>query len=157
MGQTKPFNKSRSGDWIGHSRHNGLFRRGREDMQTTFTRRKFAKLVSAMGLTSVIGLGGAMRVVAAPLPRPQGKVVLTISGLISNFNDGNKAEFDMPMLESIGIDSFTTKTPWYKDPVTFSGVPMSRLLDFVGAKGTSLSVTALNDYATHIPLEDFKV
>jgi hypothetical protein len=125
-------------------------------MKTTITRRKFARFVKAAGLTGAIGLSGAGRVAAAPLPRPQGKVVLTISGLISSFNDGDKAEFDMPLLESIGNDSFTTKTPWYKDPVTFSGVPMSRLLDFVGAKGTSLSVTALNDYATDIPLEDFK-
>jgi hypothetical protein len=125
-------------------------------MQATFTRRKFAGFVRAVGLTGAIGLSGAGRVSAAPLPRPQGKVVLTISGLIANFNDGDKAEFDMPLIESIGVVSFTTKTPWYHDPVTFSGVPMSRLLDFVGAKGTTLSVTALNDYATDIPLEDFK-
>ena len=33
---------------------------------------------------------------------------------------------------------------------------MNKLMDAVGAKGTSLTVTALNDYATDIPLEDFK-
>ena len=124
-------------------------------MQATLTRRQFAGFAKALALTGAIGVSGAGHAAAAPLARPQGKVVLTISGLITNFNDGDKAEFDMPMLEAIGIASFTTKTPWYKDPVTFSGVPMSRLLEFVGAKGTSLSVTALNDYATDIPLQDF--
>jgi hypothetical protein len=125
-------------------------------MQTMFTRRKFTKVVNAVGLTTMVGMVGAARVAAAVLPRPQGKVVLTISGRISNANNGDKAEFDMPLLESVGIESFTTKTPWYRGPVTFSGVPMSRLLQFVGATGTNLSVTALNDYATDIPVEDFK-
>ena len=40
--------------------------------------------------------------------------------------------------------------------MTFTGVPMNKLMDAVGAKGTSLTVTALNDYATDIPIEDFK-
>ena len=30
------------------------------------------------------------------------------------------------------------------------------LLDAVGAKGTTLKVTALNDYAAEIPVEDFR-
>jgi len=126
------------------------------EMQRSLTRRKIIGIFSALGLATAAGSLGAMRAWAAPLPQPQGKVILTISGRIANTNNGNSAEFDMPMLEAIGIESFTTKTPWYKDPVTFSGVPMARLLAFVGANGTSLSVTALNDYATEIPFEDFK-
>ena len=123
-------------------------------MQRKLTRRMFVGICNALGLAA--GSVGAGRAWAATLPQPQGKVVLTISGRIANTNKGSTAEFDMPMLEAIGIESFTTKTPWYKDPVTFSGVPMARLLAFVGANGTSLSVTALNDYATEIPFEDFK-
>ena len=124
-------------------------------MQLTFTRRGFVR-VAGMTTAAVAGFGGATQALAAPLAKPEGKVVLTISGLISNTNNGDKAEFDMPMLEALGSASWTTKTPWYKDPVTFSGVPMSKLLEVVGAKGTSLTVTALNDYATDIPIEDFK-
>lgn len=124
-------------------------------MQSIFTRRR---LVAMSGMTAIAAAVSsiASRAQAAPLAKPEGKVVLSISGLISNTNDGDKAEFDMPMLEGLGTVSWTTKTPWYKDPVTFSGVPMSKLLDVVGAKGTSLTVTALNDYATDIPFEDFK-
>jgi hypothetical protein len=124
-------------------------------MRFTFTRRGFVR-IAGMTTAAAAGLGGATQVLAAPLAKPEGKVVLSISGLISNTNNGDKAEFDMAMLEGLGTASWTTKTPWYKDPVTFSGVPMSKLLDVVGAKGTSLTVTALNDYATDIPVEDFK-
>jgi len=128
---------------------------GEKKMQMKVTRRGFAGL-AATAVTAAAGLGGMAPALAAPLAKPEGKVVLTISGLIGNTNNGDKAEFDMPMLEALGITSFTTKTPWYKDPVTFSGVPMSKLLETVGAKGTNLTVTALNDYATDIPVEDFK-
>ena len=124
-------------------------------MQLTFTRRGFVR-VAALTTAAATGFGAATQALAAPLAKPEGKVVLSISGLISNTNNGDKAEFDMAMLEGLGNASWTTKTPWYKDPVTFSGVPMSKLLEVVGAKGTSLTVTALNDYATDIPVEDFK-
>lgn len=125
-------------------------------MATGVTRRRFSRMINAVGLTVVAGPIGAEAVRAATLPQPQGKVVLIVTGAIANTNKGEAAEFDMPMVEAIGVESFTTKTPWYHDPVTFSGVRMSRLMEFVGAKGTSLTVTALNDYATDIPIEDFK-
>jgi len=125
-------------------------------MRMRFTRRKFAKFGGALSLTALSGFASTPQARAETLPKPQGKVVLTISGKIGNTNDGDKAEFDMPMIESLGIDSFKTKTPWYKDPVTFSGVPMAKLLQYVGATGTSVTVTALNDYATDIPIDDFK-
>jgi hypothetical protein len=125
-------------------------------MRLTFTRRGFARTAGMTTMAAAASLWSATQALAGPLAKPEGKVVLSISGLISNTNNGDKAEFDMPMLEGLGTISWTTRTPWYKDPVTFSGVPMSKLLDVVGAKGTSLTVTALNDYATDIPFEDFK-
>ena len=122
-------------------------------MKTIVTRRGFAKLT---GMATTMAALGATRAMAASLAKPTGKVILTVSGLISNTNTGEKAEFDMPMIEALGTVSFTTKTPWYKDPVTFTGVPMDKLMEAVGSKGTSVTVTALNDYATDIPTEDFK-
>jgi hypothetical protein len=122
-------------------------------MKTMVTRRGFAKLT---GMATTMAAVGATRAMGASLAMPTGKVIHTIFGLISNTNTGEKAEFDMPMIEALGTVSFTTKTPWYKDPVTFTGVPMDKLMEAVGAKGTSVTVTALNDYATDIPIEDFK-
>ena len=88
-------------------------------MNTIVTRRRFAGLA---GLALTAAGMAATRAWAATLAKPQGKVVLTISGLIGNTNNGDKADFDMPMLEALGTTSFTTKTPWYKDPVSFTGV-----------------------------------
>jgi hypothetical protein len=132
-----------------------------ERMQTmninrVLLRRDVGRLFKGMAVVASLAPVSLRLARAAALPAPEGKVILKISGSIANSNDGNSAAFDMSMIEKLGTQSFTTKTPWYKEPVTFSGVAMSTLLDFVGAKGTTLSVTALNDYATDIPIADFK-
>ncbi|MFC5355810.1 molybdopterin-dependent oxidoreductase [Azospirillum himalayense] len=66
------------------------------------------------------------------------------------------AVFDRPMLEALGMVSFTTATPWYKEPVTFEGVPLARLMERVEARGETLTATALNDYTGEIPMDDVR-
>jgi len=97
----------------------------------------------------------ATAVAAAPLPKPQGEPILTISGNIANTNDGEVARFDREMLEAIGTTKLTTMTPWYERLVEFEGVPMKALMDAVGASGTEVTATALNDYVSTIPFADF--
>jgi hypothetical protein len=121
-------------------------------MSITSTRRSF---VNILGFAAVAGLSGASQAFAGALPQPQGKIVLTVSGRIANTNKDGIAQFDLAMLESMGMVSFATKTPWYDGLVKFEGVGMARLMDFVGATGSSITVKALNDYATDIPMEDF--
>lgn len=87
---------------------------------------------------------------------PAEKVILTMTGQIAVTNQQNIAVFDRAMLEALGTVSFETSTPWYTNKVKFEGVPMRKLLAAVGAKGQKLSVTALNDYKTEIPIEDFE-
>jgi len=93
---------------------------------------------------------------ADELARPTGKVVLTMSGNIENTNEGGKAVFDLESLEKLGMVSFQTTSPWYDGRTTFEGIPLQKLMDYVGAKGSVVKVTALNDYTTEIPLSDFK-
>lgn len=93
---------------------------------------------------------------AGELPKPTGKIVLTLSGDIRNTNEDGKAVFDIASLEKLGMVSFQTTSPWYDGRTTFSGIPMQKLMDYVGAKGSVVMVTALNDYTTEIPLSDFK-
>lgn len=93
---------------------------------------------------------------AGELPKPEGKVLLTLSGNIQNTNEDGKAVFDIASLEKLGLVSFKTTSPWYNGRTTFTGVSLQKLMDYVGAKGTTLKVTALNDYTTVIPLSDFK-
>ncbi|MBB1201204.1 oxidoreductase [Enterobacteriaceae bacterium 89] len=93
---------------------------------------------------------------AGELPKPTGKVVLTMSGKIENTNENGKAVFDIASLEKLGLVSFQTASPWYNGRTTFTGVPLQKLMDYVGAKGTDVKVIALNDYTTSVPLSDFK-
>jgi hypothetical protein len=62
--------------------------------------------------------------------------------------------FDMAMLEGVAQHSFSTKTPWFKDARKFTGPLLRDLLSLVGAHGTTLRVSALNDYRIDIPVED---
>lgn len=120
------------------------------------------KLTHVIPRRAVLGLAGAVALASgrparsAALAMPQGKVVLSVSGLIKETNKNGVAELDMTMLEAIGTASFVTTTPWYNTPMTFAGVPMARLLDYLGASGTTITAYALNDYKTDIPIEDFR-
>ncbi len=92
---------------------------------------------------------------AETLPLPKGEPVLVVSGNISNTNVSGTAQFDLSMLEAIGMVTMSTKTPWYDGTVTFEGVPMEKLMKVVGAKGKNVRAIALNDYAINIPVDDF--
>lgn len=93
---------------------------------------------------------------AAALPLPVGKAILTISGSITKTNLGETAAFDRATLEDLGLVGFETTTPWYTGPVRFDGIRMTRLMDAVGATGSSIRAVALNDYTTEIPVSDFE-
>ena len=69
---------------------------------------------------------------------------------------GELAVLDIASLEKLGTVSFQTTSPWYNGRTTFTGISLQKLMDYVGAKGTVVKITALNDYTTVIPLSDFK-
>lgn len=93
---------------------------------------------------------------AQSLPAPTGTPILTVEGKIKNTNIDGTAQFDRSMLEALGMVSFTTSTPWYSEPTEFEGVPLEKLMDAVGAQGTEVDATALNDYHATLPISDFK-
>lgn len=86
----------------------------------------------------------------APVERP----LLIVSGKISQGNSAGGVKFDRAALEALGMVSVVTNTPWYKEPVTFEGVPLAKLMAAVGASGERLAVVALNDYSAEVPMED---
>jgi hypothetical protein len=92
---------------------------------------------------------------ARSLEVPKDRPILTISGKIQNFNKDGTAQFDRAMLESLGLVTIETSTPWYSGAVKFEGVPLDKLMQAVGAKGDSVVAIALNDYSTEIPISDF--
>lgn len=119
------------------------------------TRRSFAASV-VMPSVVMPGLAALTSPARADgLALPTERVILTVSGKIAAINTGDGARFDRPMLESLGWFGFTTRTPWYDEPMRFDGVKMSVLMQALGASGESVIATALNDYETRIPLSDF--
>ncbi|MBO9135220.1 MULTISPECIES: oxidoreductase [Rhizobium] len=93
---------------------------------------------------------------AGSLPEAKNETILTISGNIENTNAGLDAQFDRDMLETLGLETVETSTPWYDGKVRFEGVSLQKLMTLVGAKGSTVTAIALNDYSCVIPLEDFK-
>ncbi|MBP0438296.1 molybdopterin-dependent oxidoreductase [Tianweitania sediminis] len=93
--------------------------------------------------------------ISGTLDAPKGVPILTISGAITNINAGEAAVFDRGMLEALGFESISTKTPWFDGVARFDGVRMDKLMEVVGARGKSVTAVALNDYVTTIPIDDF--
>lgn len=108
-------------------------------------------LAAIVALAGLFGIGAAK---AESLAKPSQKPILTVSGNIKVTNEGNTAVFDRAMLEALGTISFETETPWYSEPVKFEGVPLAKLMQYLGAKGEHIVVTALNDYSSDIPFSD---
>ncbi len=88
------------------------------------------------------------------LPLPTQPVILTITGNITQRNQGDAAVFDAAMIDRLPTHEFRTWTPWFKEPVTFRGPRLQTVLDAVGAKGRMLRLVALNDYAVDVPISD---
>jgi len=84
------------------------------------------------------------------LDPPTGKIVLTIESKQS----GRKVDFDMAMLEKLPQRSFTTHTPWYPTPRTFTGPLLRDVLAAARASGTQLRLIALNDFKVGMPAAD---
>lgn len=113
-------------------------------------RRIFLEVICVLSLLSV-GI-----VYAQPLPEPNGAVILTVSGKITNTNFGDRAVFDREMLEALEQKVTETTTPWTETKDRFEG-PLGRaLIEAVGVDGAEVMIiTALNDYSSEVPVSDF--
>ncbi|QQR38720.1 molybdopterin-dependent oxidoreductase [Devosia rhizoryzae] len=101
---------------------------------------------------TILGLGQALAL--DPLPAPTGPVILTVAGDLEVTNSDEGADFDREMLYALGLTDLVTTTAWTDGPQTFRGVALQTVLDRVGAKGTTIKATALNDFRTSIPYEE---
>ncbi|HEY5718653.1 MAG TPA: molybdopterin-dependent oxidoreductase [Motiliproteus sp.] len=91
---------------------------------------------------------------AAPLAKPEGNVLLTVSGLISELNTEGMAQFDRGMLDQLPQHAMTTATPWTEGIQRFEGPLLSDLLAAVGSSGNELVLRALNDYFAIVNLDE---
>jgi len=118
-------------------------------------------IVSMRGAS--VGLGIALMLLMAQpvlaqdaLPAPRGPVILTISGNIAVSNRDGAADFDREMLVALGMTSVETTTAWTDGPQKFQGVLARAVLQRVGARGTTVIATALNDFVAPIPMEELQ-
>jgi len=105
-------------------------------------------------MTGLAAAALAWALPAAALQPATGKVILTISGKVADKNTSTSAVFDLAMLQALPQRSFTTKTPWDKEPVKFTGPLLRDVLAAAKANGSTLNAMALNDYKTAIPVSD---
>ena len=108
----------------------------------------------------VAGWLGCLAGSALALDKPTERPILLVTGKIGIKNAPEGAQFDMKMLAALPQHSFTTRTPWYDQPMRFTGPLLSDVLAAVQAQGTVLEAAAINDYKIRIPADDarkFKV
>jgi hypothetical protein len=99
-------------------------------------------------------LAGRAMAASSGLPPPSASVVLNVSGALRHANQGERAAFDMAMLERLPQHSFSTQTPWYPQARKFTGPLLRELLDCVGAQCQTIEARAINDYKVSIPVAD---
>lgn len=105
----------------------------------------------------------------ADLKEPEGMVVLTLSGDMTETNRGPQtsekwtifsereiyfdagAAFDMAMLDGMEQAKIDGTIPETGDPATYTGPRLSALLKTVGAEGKDITAYALDDYQMDIP------
>jgi hypothetical protein len=90
------------------------------------------------------------------LAPPQDPVILTVTGAIVNTNAPGRADFDRATLMHLGLSKLVTWRPWTEGEIAFEGVLARRLMAAVGATGTEVHATALNQSEETIPLADFQ-
>lgn len=91
------------------------------------------------------------------VPKPTGKVVLTLTGDIGTTNVGKTLQFDMATLERLGLFEYQADDYQAEGKiVTFRGPLLSTILEVakVGGHAKTLSTVALNDYKADVPISD---
>lgn len=81
-------------------------------------------------------------------------IILTVSGKIDRVKYPNGATFDRDTLLNLGIETLETETHYTTGMQRFEGIRLSRLLEAVGARGETLTTTALDGYGVDIPMAD---
>lgn len=104
--------------------------------------------LAVAALVAMLGLG------AWAQDKPQGRVILEVTGAIAKTNADGAMRYDRAMLEALGTREIVTRTPWTEGNIRFEGVLLRDVMADVGATSTEVDAVALNDYTVTIPLID---
>lgn len=91
-----------------------------------------------------------------PVPTPSGKPVLTITGAVTNHNDGSAVAFDLSTLDAMATVTANIYEPFVKKDLKFIGIPMVDLLARAGITpaATKVQLHALDDYKVDLKVSD---
>ena len=103
-----------------------------------------------------VALLRAVTILALSLAAPAfaDDTILRVSGAVARPDKGEVWTFDLAALKALPSAGFETTTIWTTGPQSFEGVPLIKLLEHVGATGSTIRAVALNDYAISIPVAD---
>jgi hypothetical protein len=73
---------------------------------------------------------------------------------VSSAAGGAPQEVDLAGLESLGVRTVVTATPWTEGTIRFEGVLLRDVIDAVAPEATMIRAIAINDYVVEIPVED---
>lgn len=118
-------------------------------------RHKSMKILTKFFFAAALGASVTFAEDVQALETPTGPVILVVSGKLGNTNVGDEAHFDREMLKALPQHETVTHTPWHDGKVSFEGPLGRELLKAVGAEATNMHITALNDYAVDVPVDDF--
>lgn len=90
----------------------------------------------------------------AAMAKPDGKVLLVVTGKIKETNMGPEAHLDRALLKLIGMKKLSTSNQYEPGVHDFKGVMLKDLLAFLGASGGTLIATALDGYSIEISVQD---
>ncbi len=99
-------------------------------------------------------LASATALSAQSLPPPEGAVILTVTGPVTQANSDAGATFDLAMLDALEQRVTRTETPWHEGMQEFTGPRLADIMAAAGATGSGLRIIAINDYAATMPWED---
>jgi hypothetical protein len=90
--------------------------------------------------------------------KPDGEVVLTVSGDIGERNNGKRLDLDLASLEKMRRVRLEAAEPFLKRRVMFEGVLLADLLAVAGVpeSATKVSLTALDDYKVDFSVADVR-
>lgn len=108
-------------------------------------------------LAAVFALCLALPVLSAraeEFTAPKGEVLLTTTGSITAKNVDGALKLDIDQLAALPQHEFTTATTWTEGTPTFKGVLLKDFIAAIGATGSVIHLTALNDYRVSLPMSD---
>ena len=73
---------------------------------------------------------------------------------LSVVGEGRHIKLSLADLDAMPQESFNTTTIWTEGSDTFSGVPLSYVLNLAEHSGSVLRMVALNDYSVEMPIAD---